>query len=153
MNSKKLLLVTAACVLAATLVLISEEVAQAGECRLIRVWGRAEPIIEPPVLAVSKGTCVIWLNNAKAEVKVVFDEGKRCQDVSLISFLSTVISRAQSFPGKSSEASTCLMPLRFFHCWETCLCPNKSASTLLKTVLINRRASTNSMNGSPRIKG
>ena len=39
--------------------------------------------IEPATLQIDKGSVVIWNNWAKAsEVKVIFEEGKVCQDVT-----------------------------------------------------------------------
>ena len=40
--------------------------------------------LEPETISISKGTCVIWLNWAAAaqEMKVVFEDGKKCSSVS-----------------------------------------------------------------------
>jgi len=56
--------------------------ADAQETRVVRIWGRAEPWVEPPVLMVSPGTTVIWYNISKDEIKIVFEEGKKCADVT-----------------------------------------------------------------------
>jgi hypothetical protein len=58
----------------------------AQDCRLIRIQGLATQTsirVEPETLSISKGTCVIWFNRASAqEVKIIFEEGKRCASVS-----------------------------------------------------------------------
>ncbi len=58
----------------------------AQDCRIIRIHGMAvhESIkLEPETVLVSKGACMIWFNRAAAnEIKVVFEEGKRCASVS-----------------------------------------------------------------------
>jgi hypothetical protein len=39
--------------------------------------------VEPETMQISKGSCVIWFNRAAAnEVKVVFEEGKKCAAVT-----------------------------------------------------------------------
>lgn len=59
---------------------------EAQECRVIRVQGmevHGSIRVEPEVLTIGKGDCVVWFNRASAqEVKVVFAEGKRCASVS-----------------------------------------------------------------------
>jgi hypothetical protein len=56
------------------------------ECRIIRIHGTAihqTTRVEPEVIVVSKGTCVIWFNRAAGdEVKVIFEEGKQCASVT-----------------------------------------------------------------------
>ena len=39
--------------------------------------------LDPDTVMVNKGTCVIWVNFARAdEVQVVFEQGKVCEDVT-----------------------------------------------------------------------
>jgi plastocyanin len=71
-----------ALLITACLAMVSHEVLQAQDCRLVRIVGRKAPLLEPPTTVVEKGTCVIWFNKTQLEVKVVFEEGKKCQDVT-----------------------------------------------------------------------
>ena len=55
------------------------------ECKIVRLSGQAFPQltvrVDPELLVVKKGTCVVWINWARTtEVKVKFNEGKRCKD-------------------------------------------------------------------------
>ncbi len=54
----------------------------AEECRVVQISGIGSPVsirIEPETLSVSKDTCVVWINWARAtEVKVMFREGQKC---------------------------------------------------------------------------
>jgi hypothetical protein len=54
----------------------------AEECRVVQISGIGSPVsirIDPETLSVSKGTCVVWINWARAvEVKVMFREGQKC---------------------------------------------------------------------------
>ena len=66
--------------------LVVQGMVLAQECRVIRIHGMAthQSIrLEPETILVSKGDCVIWFNRAAAqEVKVVFEDGKKCSSVS-----------------------------------------------------------------------
>jgi plastocyanin len=72
-----LLLLIAAC-----FTMVGQEILEAQDCRLVRVVGRKAPLLEPPNIVVSKGTCVIWFNKTQLEVKIIFEDGKKCQDVT-----------------------------------------------------------------------
>ena len=61
---------------------IPQSTATAGESRMIQILGRETPVIEPPILQIEKGTTVVWWNDGKAEVRIVFEEGKKCADVT-----------------------------------------------------------------------
>jgi len=88
--SKKILSVAVvlALILGLTTLLKNQETISAQECRLIRLYGGvagnvAEIRIEPNSIWISKGTCVIWSNWVRTdEVKVVFEDGKKCEDVT-----------------------------------------------------------------------
>lgn len=60
----------------------------ASEVRIIRLYadmidGKKELYVEPNTSWVPKDTVVIWVNQARTdEVKVVFEEGKKCADVT-----------------------------------------------------------------------
>ncbi len=86
MNRKKLCTAGVITIIFAVLVLAHWETVNAQDCRIIRIHGMAvhESIrVEPETLLVSKGDCVIWFNRAAAnEIKIVFEEGKRCASVS-----------------------------------------------------------------------
>ena len=74
-------------VFAATLFLVGQGTTTAQDCRLIRVHGGAmqseTPYIEPQTAWIPKGTCVIWSNWVRTdEIKIVFEEGKKCEDMT-----------------------------------------------------------------------
>jgi len=71
-----------ALLITACLAMVSQEILQAQDCRLVRIVGRKAPLLEPPTTVVPKGTCVIWFNKTQLEVKIVFEDGKKCQDVT-----------------------------------------------------------------------
>lgn len=63
------------------------EPADSYECRVIRIYGEATQAgkihLEPKIITVSKGTCVVWLNWSKEqEVSVTFEESQKCHDVT-----------------------------------------------------------------------
>jgi len=72
----------------ATAVLFTVDVGDTQECRIVRVYGQlaqAQPglRLEPQTVMVNKDTCVIWVNLSRAaEVKVIFEEGKKCADTT-----------------------------------------------------------------------
>jgi hypothetical protein len=61
-----------------------------GNPAVIRAQEKCFPIhirthagIEPQILEVAKGDCVVWINWAREEnVKVIFREGKKCADMT-----------------------------------------------------------------------
>lgn len=67
---------------------IKSEILDAQECRIVRISGgtgvQTDGLwIDPDVLMVPKGSCVIWINWVRKEdVTVKFEEGKKCQDVT-----------------------------------------------------------------------
>jgi hypothetical protein len=74
-------------ILVGSFCLTPEGPACAEECRLVRLYGAAGPNttmrIEPDVLWVAPGACVIWVNLSRAaEALVIFEEGKVCQDAT-----------------------------------------------------------------------
>lgn len=88
--SRKRLLIAALIfsVCAVSTLFLLGETARAQECRIISIHGgqgqKDNPfMINPGVMAVQKGDCVVWVNWAKGEeVKVTFTEGKKCFDVT-----------------------------------------------------------------------
>ena len=88
--NKKILSVAVglALILSLTTLMTIHETVNAQECRLVRLHGGiggnvSEIRIEPRTLWVSKGTCVIWSNWVRTdEVKVKFEDGKKCEDVT-----------------------------------------------------------------------
>jgi len=68
--------------------LTNQQTAAAQDCRIVRIHegvtlGESKVRIEPEALWIQKGSCVIWFNRGPSiEVKVVFEEGKRCEDVT-----------------------------------------------------------------------
>ena len=88
MNKKRLLISAGLTfVFAMTIFMTNQGAVNAQECRIIRLHGTAAPDvtidIEPKTLRISKGGCVIWSNWARAsEVQIVFEEGKKCEDMT-----------------------------------------------------------------------
>lgn len=75
--------------LLAVVVFLQTEISSLGqECRIVRIFGGVPQHevgvrLEPDTLWISKGTCVIWNNVMRTdEIKVVFEEGKICQEKS-----------------------------------------------------------------------
>jgi len=66
--------------------LLSPAAIEAEECYVIKVFGEGSPPsvrIEPDLISISKGNCVVWINWARAtEVTVKFQEGKRCAEAT-----------------------------------------------------------------------
>jgi hypothetical protein len=87
-NRKHAVLAIGVALLCAMAVLCTVEIGDAQECRIVRVYGhaaQAEPglRLEPQTIMVNKDTCVIWVNLSKAaEVKVIFEDGKKCADAT-----------------------------------------------------------------------
>jgi hypothetical protein len=89
---KRVVIVTALLfVLSTTLVLIDRAPADAQEQQMVRILGGfsaganelKKPItIEPPVLTISEGGVVTWLNWSRNSecVQVIFEDGKSCDD-------------------------------------------------------------------------
>jgi plastocyanin len=69
-------------------VLVEQKTANASDARIVRIMGgdsyNVKGIrLEPEIITVSPGSVVIWNNWARAyEVKIIFEEGKVCDDVS-----------------------------------------------------------------------
>ena len=87
MNKKKLMIIMGFIFVFAMIILLSKlGTIFAQECRIIKIHGRTEHpsiIIEPETIFLSKGDCVVWFNRFTAEdVKVTFEEGKKCLDVT-----------------------------------------------------------------------
>ena len=87
MNRKKLCIAGVVTIIfVVSIVFANWKTINAQDCRIIRIQGMAvhESIrVEPETLLVSKGDCVIWFNRAAAnDIKIVFEEGKRCASVS-----------------------------------------------------------------------
>jgi len=86
MNKKRLLAAFGVSFVVAMMIgLLSLETVSAQECRLIKIHGKIDPstvMIEPDTIYVSKGDCVVWFNRVAKEIQVIFEEGKRCVDVT-----------------------------------------------------------------------
>jgi len=87
MNKKKLVITLGVSFVVAMMIgFLSLEIVSAQECRIIKIHGRTEHpsiMIEPETIFLSKGDCVVWFNRFTAEdVKVTFEEGKKCLDVT-----------------------------------------------------------------------
>lgn len=89
MKNKKLFVAVGLAVLLGLMVFpMIQGMSAASEVRIIRVYadtidGKKQIYIEPNTSWVPKNTVVIWVNQARTdEIKVVFEEGKRCADVT-----------------------------------------------------------------------
>ena len=69
-----------------TVFLMNQVPANGQNCRIIRIYGQAYPEksvwLEPETLLLPKNGCVVWVNFARGNVKVIFEEGKKCKDVT-----------------------------------------------------------------------
>lgn len=87
-NRKNAVMAIGIALICAMAVLSTVEVANTQECRIVRVYGlsaQAQPALrlEPQNIMVNKNTCVIWVNLSRAaEVKVIFEDGKKCADAT-----------------------------------------------------------------------
>jgi plastocyanin len=72
-------------VLALTFLLAKQSTSNASECRIVKIIAFASyqnVTLDPKTSYLNKGDCVIWFNNAaKSDVKIVFEDGKKCTDV------------------------------------------------------------------------
>jgi hypothetical protein len=87
MNKKKLMIVIGFIFVLAMIIFLSKlGTLSAQECRVIKIHGWTEHrsiMIEPETIVLSKGDCVVWFNQIMpGVVKVTFEEGKKCSDVS-----------------------------------------------------------------------
>ena len=90
-NKKKCMLIVGLSVLLfINFVPIDWSAVSAQNCRIIRLYGIGEQTtkigsvnIEPRVVWIEAGDCVIWYNWVKDdETQIVFEEGKRCEDMT-----------------------------------------------------------------------
>jgi len=85
-KTKFLCSILLASIIAMAVLLARQQTANAQDCRIIRIQGmvtHGSIHVEPKTLWISKGTCVIWFNRSSTEeVKVIFEDGKRCSSVS-----------------------------------------------------------------------
>ena len=72
-------------ILALTFLLAKQSTSNASECRIVRIIALASlqnVTLDPKTTYANKGDCVIWFNNVgKRDVKIVFEDGKKCTDV------------------------------------------------------------------------
>lgn len=84
MKTKKFLWVGIGTVLVFTLIIILgyEKKSNAAEkCAIVSI--RSPAGVEPEVLKITKGDCVVWINWTRGEeVKVIFREGKKCAETT-----------------------------------------------------------------------
>ncbi len=86
MRRKKLFPVVAlSLILAITFIVANQTISSASECRVVRVLAfksYQDVTLDPKTAYVNKGDCVIWFNNAaNSDVKIIFEDGKKCTDV------------------------------------------------------------------------
>jgi plastocyanin len=84
MNKGKLLLVaTGAFFIFIVAILIGNPltIRAAEKCDIVTIQSKAG--VSPETLRIKKGDCVVWINWTQGEdVKVIFKEGKKCQDMT-----------------------------------------------------------------------
>jgi len=72
-------------ILSFAFLLVNQETSSASECRIIRINATAQyqnVTLDPKTIYANKGDCLIWYNNAgQSDVKISFEEGKKCTDV------------------------------------------------------------------------
>jgi len=86
-NMRYILAIVTVLTLAATLFLITSETTEAQECRLVRIYAALDKPssparLEPDILSIDQGGCVVWINWGQDRVLVNFREGKKCQAVT-----------------------------------------------------------------------
>lgn len=69
------------------IILVGHHGANAGDCRIIRITSLvghegSSVAIEPEITRVNTGTCVIWYNRSTSKVKIIFEDGKLCDDIT-----------------------------------------------------------------------
>jgi hypothetical protein len=84
MKTQNFLWVGIGTVLVFTLIIIlgyGKESNAAEKCTIVNI--RSHAGVEPEVLKITKGDCVVWINWTRGEdVKVIFKEGKKCADIT-----------------------------------------------------------------------
>ena len=59
----------------------------AGDCRIIRItslakWQETSIGVEPEIMRITTGTCIIWYNRSTSKIKITFEDGKTCTDIT-----------------------------------------------------------------------
>jgi plastocyanin len=84
MNKNKILLLAMGAVFIFTMAILignPVRIGAAEKCAIVTI--QSHEGISPETLRVKKGDCVVWINWTRGEdVKVIFKEGKRCQDMT-----------------------------------------------------------------------
>ena len=84
MNKMQRLLIGTVAALALTMTILlgnSGIISAAEKCAIVTI--QSHEGISPETLRIKKGDCVVWINWTRAEdVKIIFKEGKRCQDMT-----------------------------------------------------------------------
>ena len=84
MNKSKLFIIATGAFFILTMVILignplAAEVAE--KCVIVTI--QSHEGVSPSTLHIKKGDCVVWINRTRAEdVKVIFKEGKKCQDMT-----------------------------------------------------------------------
>ena len=88
MNSKRLFSrLGFGIVLVSIIFLFAQGVVNAGDCRIVRVtslakWQETSIAVEPEIMRITTGTCIIWYNRSTSKVKIIFEDGKTCTDIT-----------------------------------------------------------------------
>ena len=84
MNKNKLFLIATGAIFIFTMVILIGNpvtIGAAEKCAIVTI--QSHEGISPETLRIKKGDCVVWMNWTHGEdVKVIFKEGKRCQDMT-----------------------------------------------------------------------
>ena len=90
MKKKRILIaISVALIFATIFILASRETIGASDVRIVRIHiettdGTKKVYLEPENIWITEGSIVVWVNQGptKEEVKIVFTEGTKCQDVT-----------------------------------------------------------------------
>ena len=84
MNRNKIFLTATGAIFIFTMVILIGNpvtIGAAEKCAIVTI--QSHEGISPETLRIKKGDCVVWMNWTHGEdVKVIFKEGKRCQDMT-----------------------------------------------------------------------
>jgi len=108
-------------VIAIALLMLTSELTNAKECRIIRLYGgkggNIEDVrIEPKTIWIAKGDCVVWVNWIQApEVQIVFKEGKKCEDLTMNGescYVTSFVSAGDTSSLRFTEEGTLVYEVR-----------------------------------------
>jgi plastocyanin len=80
---KRLFVIFAVLVAGLGILMVNQPAVNAQECQVVTIHDGEDTItLHPSTIAISKGTCVIWVNwSTTTDVHIAFLDGKKCEDV------------------------------------------------------------------------